>query len=350
MAIIDSELKIYKSAVVNDTSTNGGYMSANQVVSGVANNVFPNVFKADRIAGITTYRKVFCKVANDADETLYNPQIWLDILTPGDDWVVFFAGTQTDTQGTWPTGDTATKYGCGALRTNVSASATTLEVNVEDTSLESGTDVIFRSGDTIRITNKATISSPTGTEEEHEVNTVVDSGTYLTITLVGGGLANAYTVAEGTRVMSVYEPADVEASFSSFVDTTAGTGTYDNEATNLTLDNIGTVQEAWTITIQSDTDLVTISGSNLGTVATDVDRTAGDVAPSNPDFSKPYFTLADVGWSDYGTWTGEWAQNDTITFTTVPAAVPIWEKRVVPAGSTSLTGDKTTLVFSGESV
>lgn len=349
MAILDSELKIYKSSVINDTTTNGGYMSANQVVSGVSNNVFPNVFKADRLAGLTTYRKIFCKVANDNDETLYNPQIWLDIETPGDDWVTFFAGTQTDTQGTWPTGDTATKYGCGHLYSDITATDTTIYVVVENSALESGTDVIFRTGDTIRITNKSTISSPTGTEEEHVIDTVTDSGTYLTITLDGTSMGNDYTIAQGTRVMSIYEPSDIACSFSSFVDTTAGSGTYDNEATNLTLDNIGTVQEAWTITIQSDTDLVTIAGSNLGTIATDVDRTAADVAPTNPNFSKPYFTLAIEGWSDYGTWTGEWAQNDTITFTTVPAAVPIWEKRVVPAGSNSLAGDKTTLVFSGES-
>ena len=97
MTIVNSELVILKSKVITDDSTNGGLMDNTAIVtSGVANNVWPSVFKAERTAGSTKYRKTFMKVANDNDEVLFNPQIWMDVVTPGEDWVTLFAGTQTD--------------------------------------------------------------------------------------------------------------------------------------------------------------------------------------------------------------------------------------------------------------
>ena len=90
MSIVDSELKMFKSAVVTDDTTNGGILDNNaQCVSGVLNNVWPSVFKAERTAGSTKYRKTFLKIDNDDDETLYNPQIWMDMVTQGDDWLTF---------------------------------------------------------------------------------------------------------------------------------------------------------------------------------------------------------------------------------------------------------------------
>ena len=79
MTIIDSELLMLKSAVIGDAGTNGGRMDNNAaVVSAVLNNVFPSVFRAERLAGSTKYRKTFMKVANDDDDTLFNPLVWLD--------------------------------------------------------------------------------------------------------------------------------------------------------------------------------------------------------------------------------------------------------------------------------
>lgn len=345
MSIVDSELKMFKSKVIADGITNGGLMdNTAQVISGVVNNVWPSVFKAERIAGGTKYRKTFLKVANDNDETLFNPQIWMDIVTQGDDWVTFFEATQTDVQNDITGAEDM--YGCGTLQANVTAGDGSVVVTVEDATLATGAaDEIFRDGDTIRITNKDTPSSGTGTEEIHVINGAPTvAGNDVTITLTGT-LANDYNTDDntyGTRVMSVLEPSDIEAGFDSFVDTTTGDGTYDDSTYPPLLDNIGTIAQtitilftgATTFTATSNVDGVTLTGGSTGT----------DYAPSNPDVSKPYFTLEAAGFS------GTWADGDTIVFNTTPAAFPIWQKRVVPAGAASLTGNRAVVVFTGESI
>lgn len=344
MSIVDSELKMYKSKVVTDDITNGGLMdNTAQVISGVVNNVWPSVFKAERLAGGTKYRKTFLKVANDNDETLFNPQIWMDIVTQGDDWVIFFAGTQSNVQNDIV--GTEDKYGCATLQANVLAGGGSVVVTVEDSSLASGNDVIFRDGDTIRITNKDTPSSAIGTEEIHVINGAPGvSGNDITLTLTGT-LANDYNTDDntyGTRVMSVLEPTDIEAGFDSFVDTTAGDGAYDDSTYPPLLDNIGTIAQTVTITFTGATTFT--AASNVAGVTLTGGSTGTDYAPSNPDVSKPYFTLESAGFS------GTWASGDEIVFNTTPAAHPIWQKRVVPAGAASLTGNRAVVVFTGESV
>ncbi len=338
MTVLPAELKIYKSTVITDTGTNGARMSSDEVVSGVANNVFPNVFSGDRVTGLTTFRKVFCKVGNDADETLFYPHVWLDILTPADDWVCFFEATLRDVQSGIV--GTEQKYGCASLFANVSAGVSTLDVNVEDSSLVSGNDAIFTVGDKIRVTDKETITGA-GNEEVHILTGVTPvSGVRITLTFSATTLANPYTTAADSRIMSLCEPSNVLCSFDNFVDTTAGTGTYDDTTYPVLLDNIGTVEETWTITFISATDFGCV-GDTVGSVG--AGSTASDFVPSNGDFSKPYFTLDKDGFA------GVWASGDTIVFQSHPAAIPIWEKRVVPALCGSLSGDKATLVFGGES-
>lgn len=337
MTIISSELKLYKSTVINDTGTNGARMSSNECVSAVANNVFPNVFTADRAAGLTTHRKTFFKASNDADETLYYPQIWMDIVTPGDDWTSFFAGTQRDVQS--GIAGTEHKYGCSTLNANVSAGVATLDVDVENVALATGDDKIFTVGDTFRITDKATIDG-SGNEETHVLTSVSNVSTVVTLGFSATTLANAYTTAANTRVMSVYEPSDIECSVDNWVETCAGDGVYDETTYPLVTDNIGTAEETWTLTFTSATDFGVV-GDTIGSVGTGT--TAGDFTPSNADFSKPYFTLGKDGWA------GTWASADTIVFQTHPAAVPIWQKRIVPAACSSLSGNKTTMVMGGES-
>ena len=338
MTVISSELKVYKSTVITDTGTNGARMSASEVVSGVSNNVFPNVFTADRVAGLTTHRKTFCKVGNDNDETLYYPQVWLDILTAGDDWVIFFPGTLRDVAS--GIAGTEHKYGCADLYANVSAGAATFDVDVEDSTLVSGNDAIFTVGDKFRITDKATIDGA-GNEEIHTLTGVTPvSGTRVTLAFSATTLAESYTTASATRVMTVYEPSDVECSVDNWVETSAGDGTYDETTYPIVTDNIGTVEETWTLTFTNATDFGVV-GDTVGSVGTG--DTTGDFAPSNASFSKPYFTLDKDGWA------GTWASADTVVWQTHPAAVPIWQKRVVPAGCSSLSGNKTTLVYGGES-
>ena len=96
--ITTAELKLYRSAVINDGPTNGGRMSASEIASGVMANLFPIVQESERVAGSTKYRKVFAKVANIEDLTLYQSKLYLDKITPGQDVITFFPATQTDAQ------------------------------------------------------------------------------------------------------------------------------------------------------------------------------------------------------------------------------------------------------------
>lgn len=346
MSILDSELLMFKSLAISDLTGNGGKMdNAAQASTGVVNNVWPSVFRAERTDGSTKWRKTFLKVQNDDDLIFYYPQIWLDIVTPGDDWVTFFAGTQTDTQGgTTHTGAAAADhYGCGTLQTNVSIGGQTIIVTVEDVSLiTGGADEIFRDGDTIRITDKVDPTSGTGNEEIHTIDgTPTNSGNNVTITIVGT-LANAFTTASNTRVMSVYEPDDVEASWDSWVETCAGDGTYDEATTgNVVADNIGSIEEEYEVAF---TDATNFTIRDFADNVIGSWTTSQDAIPLNSDNSKPLFTLLAAGWAD------TWASGDTIVFETHPAAVPIWQQRVVPAAADSLAGDRTTVAITGESV
>ena len=335
MTILDSELKFYKPGEVSDAATNGGRMTATEIVSGVLQNVFPHVFKAERTAGSTKYRKIFCKVANDDDETLYNPGYCLDGPTAGGDYCCFWPGTQRDTQ-TDITGSER-KYGAANLKTNVLAGASELTVTVENAALTG----IYVDGDSIRITDKATPAALTGNEEIQVISgTPVVSGTDVTIT-IAGTLTNGYLAATPTKVASIYEPvADLACTVDNWVETSSA-GTYDESTYPIICDNIGTVEQTWTLTMQS-ANTFSITGDTLGVIAT-AQSIASDIAPSNADFTKPYFTIEAAGWG------GTWDTAETIVFQTHPAAEPLWEKRVVPASCASLANNKIIAIQMGES-
>ena len=71
-----------------------------------------------------------------------------------------------------------------------------------------------------------------------------------------------------------------------------------------------------------------VAGDTLGSVGSG--NIASNFAPTNPDFGAPYFTLPSAIWG------GAWASGETFTFQTHPAALPLWLKRVVPAGAASI--------------
>ncbi len=334
MPILDTEIKLYKSKTVGDSAANGGRMGSAEVISGAVQNLFPHVSRSEREAGLVTLRKVFFKVANDSDLTLIGPMIWLDAPTPGDDWVVFHAGTQTDTQGDLTGSERL--YGCAALASNAAAGDSTLVVDVEDATLTS----VFQDGDTIRITDKASPADTAGNEEFHTISGAPSvSGTQVTIS-IAGTLANTYTTADSGRVSTVYEPGDTACGLTGWTETSAA-GTYDEAGYPVQLDNIGTVEQQVTLTFTDATHFTATSDDpDISLPSGDI---ATDYAPQNPDFSKPFFTLQAAGWG------GTWAPGDTVVFTTHPAAVPVWEKRVVPAGCNSVAGDQAVIVCEGES-
>lgn len=338
MAIIDSELNFYYPENISNTTANGGRMTANLIPSGQANNVWPSVTVAERLAGVTTKRKVFAKNCNAAKLTLSAAKLWIDNPTPADGFAFFALASQIDTEADWLA--TEPKYGAGTLNTDVIATGLTLIVDLEDNTLKSGDDALFRVGETIRITDKLLPTSTTGAEEYLTIDTVTPHATDPQVTLtVTTALVNDYTVAAGTRVASVAEVASVVATSANFVVTSAA-GTYDNTLYPLDLENESTIEESWTFDFTDATNY-TCTGSVTGSVGSGVIGT--DFAPANPDFAKQYFLLAAAGFG------GTFAAGDSITVDTSPASVPIVETHVTPAGAASYSGNKVTVVFTGES-
>lgn len=325
MTVLDSEVKFYRSAVVSDSPANGGRLGIVEAVSAVSQAVFPDVPESERVAGSTKYRKLFIKIENPNDEALLNTFLFLDQITPADDSMRFFVGTQIDTQN-----DIAgpTLYGVGQLNATVLAGVNSIDVLVEDWS----EGVIFRNGDTIRISD--------GTNSEiHTINGAPGvAGNIITLTLTNN-LANGYNSAN-TFISSGLNIGTIQASFDTWVETT-GAGTYD-EATpgNVVVDAIGGVEDSWTLTF-SDATNYSVVGANSGSVGSGT--IAGNFAPNNPDFAAPYFTILSAGWG------GTWAAGNTITFNTHPAASPVWYERTVPAGAAALASNFIDNIVLGES-
>jgi len=122
----------------------------------------------------------------------------------------------------------------------------------------------------------------------------------------------------------------------------SASGSFDTAtAGNLVANNKGAVQENWTLTFTSGTSF-TVSGTTAG-VLSSVGSVSADHAPINPATGTPYFTIKATAWG------GSFLANDTVTFETQPAAAPIWYCRNVPAGSSSLANDFTSLAIHGES-
>ncbi|MBF0212196.1 MAG: hypothetical protein HQM00_01385 [Magnetococcales bacterium] len=341
MAIQTSEIKWYQSQVVNDGNSNGGAMSANEIPDGVKNNVWPDVPQAERTAGSVKYRKTFIKIANDDDLALIDPRVFVETHTPGDDSVVLMAGTHTDTQAQ-ASGYTRF-YGAGDLDADLLSGDTLLTVTVENGNDASG-HAIFRDGDLIRISDKTSVEAIDGNAEFLRLaasNGVSWNGTLATLTLENGSTVGFNYLSTATKVASVLEGADIAASVSGWQESSAA-GSYDETQSPVSGDHIGTVEQTWTLTFTNATQF-TCAGNTLGNVGSG--SIGATFAPNNPTFSKPYFTLA--GGSP--PWGGTWSSGDTITWTTHPAAIAIWEKRVVPAGANSRSGNKVIVAISGES-
>ena len=340
MPIDTSDLKLYKPSTVNDTDSNGGVMSTTEVADAVKNNIWPDVPQAERVSGSVKYRKTFIKVASDSDIPLVDARIFIETYTPGDDTIVLMAGTQTDTQA--QADDYTRFYGAGPLDANVSIGAATIAVNVE-TGNDSGGTNIFQNGDLIRISDKANVASDTGSVEFLRLDATAGvswNGNLATLTFESGTtIANAYATATPTRVASVLETGTIQVTFTSWGESSTA-GTYDETTYPPVLDSIGSIEQTWTITFSS-ASVFSCVGDTVGSVGSGT--TSESFAPNNAAFSKPYFTLSNAGWG------GTWANGETVSFTTHPAAAAVWQRRTVPAGASSLSGDKVIIAISGES-
>lgn len=333
MPINNNEIVWRPAAGVSDSvpANNGGRMGTGSITSGVKNNLFPDVPQSERAAGSSKYRKAFIHAASADNVELLTPKVFLDDLTPADDFVVFYAGSQTDTEdaiaGTRP-------YGVGRPTAALSAAQTSFSVNCEHSDYQ--TLQPFRVGDKVRIAN-IPATGGAGNEEVATIATVGYSGAVANIT-ISAGLAYAYADEAATLVSTVYEPGGVIASVGTPV-VTSSLGTLN--ASLMEPRNLGGVFQNWTITFTSATDF-RLDGDTLGSsVATG--NISSTFAPNNPARSAPYFSIPAAAWG------GTWATNDTVTFQTVPSAIPVWYRRVVPAGAGSLANDTAILAVQGES-
>jgi len=328
MPIIASELKLYRSALVSDTpASNGGRMSLNEVVTGLSNNIMPDVPQAERTAGSTKHRKVFYRNTNAANLPLLNPYVFMDKYTQGDDAVYFFEATQTDLASAITGSEEL--FGVAKLDANVAASQTTIDVLLENSSV-----VFFTDGDSIRISDRATVDASGNAEIVTISGTPSLLGSILTINFTPA-LSNSYTAA-ASRVAKVLYINDLEPTYSGdSVTSTAGTYNF----AQLDLTNLGTIYDTWTVTFSSPT-AYSVAGASSGAVGTG--NRSGDFSPLNPASSVAYFNLKSAGFG------GTFAASDTIVFVTSPGAEPLWVRRDVPAGATAIVGNSFTLAVEGE--
>lgn len=315
MTILLNELLAYQAETANDTTANGGRRGSVQIVSGVAQNVFPYVFRADRITGITRRRKLFYCNSNAANETLYNAAPFFHIPPDGDHYLWWHVGSFSDTQADI-TG-TERRYGSAKISTAATATSNTLVVtckNADQTSM-------FADGDPIMASSMATPDSTIGNEELNTISGIpVISGLEVTMT-TAAALANDYPI--GAVVSSGKTAADIACSISGWAETWSGDGAYDELSYPVLCDNIGTVYDTWTLTF-SDATNYTVSGAVEGPVG--AGTTTADFSPLNAARANhQFFTLEAAGFS------GTPAAGDTIVWTTNPAELPIWETLVVPA-------------------
>lgn len=332
MSIVDAELRSYRSATVSDLPANGGVISSSEIASGIAGNLFPSATAAQRADGAIQYRKMFLKVDNAADLPLHNARVWQDSNTAGDDRITFFPGTQRNTQSGLSGSESL--YGVGALNASVISGATTITVLVED-----GTKILFRSGELIRISDRDTPDSA-GNEQWVTIASAPSVvGNVVTIAL-SSPLDNNY-LSPGTKVSSVYEAGTVQASRTTPVVTSAlGTVTLVPGVDDIAVHNIGTVEQTWTLTFTAS-NTFSIAGDILGTIGSG--NIASPTAPVNPAFGVPYFTI------DPAIFGGTFAAGNTVVFSTSPCAIPIWLKRVIPAGASTASNNRASIYLDGES-
>jgi len=329
MSIQSSELLWRNAALTSDTTPaqNGGRMGSGVMTDNAANNLFPNVTQAQREAGLVTLRKDFLHVASAEDATLSSVRIYIDAQTAAADWITFSPGSQTDTAATHVAVDT---FGSGKLHTSTTSGATALSITPENIAAYTALQP-FKAGYLVRISD-APYSTDAAPTSYATITDAVYAADRINLTVTPALSADH---AVGTHVAAVYQSADIAASATTpAVISTAGL------CSAVKAHNKGSIEQIFTLTFTSATDF-SVSGDTLGAFA--IGTTTSTTAPVNPATSSAYFTLESTAFS------GTFAPGDTVSFTTHPAAVPLWWRREVPANSASLAGNVLSRAVTGES-
>jgi hypothetical protein len=349
MSISAAQLVWRKSVEMSNAATNGGLMSAIQAVDGVKNNIWPDVPQSERDAGSNKYRKIHIHNTNEEAQTavngltLFNARVFIETYTPGDDAIYLLEGTADDEQGDLTGSEDL--YGGGHLNAGASSGATFIDVAVEDSTKNPfGVSADAR---LIRISSESTVGAGDGDTQfvrlDASTGVADQGGNVLRLTFESGEtLDYDFTAGVGnTRVAAVIEAGDVVASYDTVNKTGSGVFTALN---NLIPHNVGGVEDFWTITFLDNAGNFKIEGvSNPGPYTGF--NYASDASPINTDFTKPFFTIKAAAWNG-GT---NWTTGTTVTFYTRPAAIPVWYRRIIPVGASSLSGNSVIVGITGES-
>lgn len=320
MPITNADIAFYKALANNDTATNGGVISADEITSNLINNLFPNIQNAERIAGKTRYRKMFIRNLNVEELELRNTLIYIYAGSTAGDYFRLRAGTDADDQ------SDAIVYtgwkGAGLLETSVSAGAFSIKVTFD---VADG------------VTNGDTLHLDDGSFTEDVVVNGVPSwvNSVATIALLTA-LQNNYTHTV-TKVSACADLGELIASSDSWTETSVA-GTYDQGTYPLEVFNIGTVSDSWELTFLTATTF-SVAGNVTGSIGSG--DTSSDFKPING--GSYYFNLDKDGWG------GVWSVGETIEFDTVHAGASVWLKEVVPAGIPSYGNNIVEIGWKGES-
>lgn len=332
----ENELKFFHCEERSSLATNGGCLSTVEIVSGVINNVWPHVLRAERDNGSTLRRKLALKIHQDGNGTLATTEFVIDGPTLGQDRIRLFAatarGTQADITGS------ERKYVAGGLVNPISAGASTITFGVKHTDDTAGVQV----GDDIRLTDKLTPASVTGNVEYLTVATKSVSGLNITITTtspIGNNYA-AYNNGSGGKV-GVICPAGVTAAAHDSPVITSAAGTLDLATYPIAWNNMGADEQVLTYLFADATNF-TVTSDRHGALA--AGSRAGDYSPLHPYWNKSMGGLPAAAWG------GTWAPGDTVVMGMHAAASYVWEERNVPAGCAPLSNNRVILVNRSEGV
>ena len=320
MAITAEQIKFYKSIYVNDSLTNGGRIGSTLMTDGALNNLFRNVQSAERESGIDLYRKFFIKNENPNDISLENPKIWISNVSSGEDYFQIAAGSDIDNQAL--ADDLTYWYGSGYLDENIASGETSFYAQFKQASgLPSGCLLMMSDG--VQQSEVLMLDAPSW------------NGSRALITL--SGEVEFDFLKDDTVISAILPLGNLTPALSNWAETSAA-GVYDEAVYPLTLYNIGTVTESWTLTFSNSTTFE-VTGAVVGSLGSG--STSSNFVPVNG--AGYYFNLNKSGWS------GSWVAGDVITFNTVHAAKGIWMKESVPAGCNSQSNNLVRLGIKGES-
>lgn len=333
--MLDTDIKIFKSAVTTDTAANGGRISSVMLPSS-GKAILPDLTQKERTSGLTRLRKVFFRNANPSNEVLFNPRLMLVNPSTAEDSITLLPGTPSDTQGTVLAGR---EYGgCLVTAGNVVAAASTIVCTLERS------DVIpFVNGDTIAV-GRLTDAGDYSDREYHDNVTVSAVGTVLTITLAAGDqISKDYSQAAGSVITacSVYKhPTNFEPQIKNFSLNSAA-GTYNTTTYPVLTSNVGTVSDTITLTFTSPT---VFNASSMLKGSLGAGNITTNFAPVNSDFGG---SLCEIRSAGFG---GVFTSGDTITFDLVGADIIMYFKQRVPAGTPSYKLTTVNWILSGETL